>query len=262
MKKVLHLILILGMFLSSLCFGAGLFCAEAMKKDHLLEAVQRVDMVEIVKSEMGDQYELIGELLDTKEFKSILSTYTDGLIDYIADGSGTIDISREQLRELFTNYSSILLEQYPELAFLPTDKFIDFLTESVNVEKILPSYEEVMAQMPVEALTIIKWMKAPWLVAGSLGVFLICGMIYLAGDIKGALRSIGCVLLMSGGIMLFASGAEGFIFSLSEMQKYVLAKPAVSYIIQLLRPIASAYMAAGLLAMGSSFMIKKGGRAT
>ena len=257
MKKLLHFVLILGMFLGSLSFGVGLFCAKATKKENLSEAIQQINMVEIVKAEMGDRYELIGELLDTKEFKSILGTYTDGLIDYVADGSGKINITEQQMRDLFTNYSSILLQQYPELAFLPTDRFIDFLVENVNVESVLPSYAKVMEKMPTEALTVIKWMKAPGLVAGSLALFLVCTILYLVCDVKAALISAGGTVLISGVILFLVANAEEIIFSLPEMTRYLQAKPVIAYMLTLLIPIASMFIIFGALLMGISVIMNQ-----
>lgn len=245
MKKLSRFMLCVLMFCGAFFFGIGIFCTEATKKENLARAIHQMDMVAVVKSEMGDKYELIGQLLDTDEFKDIVGTYTDGFINYMVDGYGEVSISKEQVRQLFSNYSSILLEQYPELAFLPTERFVDFLTESVEVEKLLPSYEQLAKKVPTSMLATLKILKSPWLVAGSLAVFLFALIAYLAMDIKKAFNMSSVILLMVAGVWLFLSGATDLLLAMDQMQPYQFLRPVLVDLLLHFKPLATSYALIG-----------------
>lgn len=256
MKKGMKVIFILGMFLSASLFGVGLFFHRVLEKPAMQAAFQQMDMVALVKNEIGERYEIIGELLDTEEFKDIISSYSDGFIDYILEGNEDIYVSKEQIRELFTNYSEILLEEYPELSILPTSKFVNFLVESIDVEKMLPSYEKMLAYVPSEALAMIKIVNSPLWFALTLALFLLCLIGYLILDMRRALLYAGGVVLLVAAINLFVAMNSERIFDRVNLKEYELFKPVLIYLCTYFQPIARNYLFIGLLLNAFGLFLK------
>lgn len=256
MKKILKVILVLLMICGSSLFGVGLFFEKVYEKTILKEAINQLDMVEIVKDEMGERYEMIGELLDTDEFKDILSSYSDGFINYILEGKDEMTISKEQISRLFTNYSSILLKEYPELSFLPTEKFVNFLVESVDMRNFLPTYEKMMTYVPQKVLWVMKTVHSPLWMAGSLALTLFSWIIYLVLDKKGAMLFVGGTLVFSGVafVMIALNGAS--IFEWIDLNKYDLMKPALIFMCTYFKPIGNVYVFVGMVMMGIGLLMK------
>lgn len=233
------------MFLGASLFGAGLFLDRILEKEAMKEAFQTLDMVEIVKNEIGERYEIIGELLDTEEFKDIISTYSDGFIDYILEGDDKMKVSKEQIRKLFTNYSEILLAEYPELSILPTSKFVNFLVESIDIEKMLPSYEKMLKYVPENALKVMKLVHSPLFFACSLALFLFSLVGYLALDKYHALLYGGEVILVLAMLFMAIVLYREQIFNHLDLKEYALIKPAMIYLCTYLKPIAKMYLFVG-----------------
>lgn len=247
MKKIGTVVLVLLMLGGSLGFGIGLFCFEVSKKETIAQAIDTIDMAEMVQSEMGDRYALVGKLMDTAEFKAILSTYTDGLVNYIVNGYGEVNIDKEQVRALFTNYSEVLLKDYPEFAFLPTAKLIDFLVDSLDFNELLPSYAEVYEKVPTEVVETVQLMRSPMIVAGSLAVFLFSSIGLIWFNHRQAFCWLGIVLLLSGCVFLLASYSTDWLFTLEKLADYQMFKEAGRVCLINFLPLAKGYLLAGFV---------------
>lgn len=260
MKKMLQILFVLLMFCGGLSFETCLYAREVTQKEMLEAALGQLDMVAIVQTEMGEQYQLLGTLMDTDEFRDIVSTYTDGLIEYMIDGQTTVEITSEQLRPLFSHYSEILLTQYPELAFLPTDQFIDFLLGSMDINALLPSYETLVGEIPVEVQTLVKVVRSAKMTALSLAVFLVGLIGSLVFSLPGGLFWCGMSFLLQAGLVCWISYSEDFIFQLAACQPYLQLKPAVVWLLRHGLRYAQLNLIIGCMSLGIALITRKRGK--
>lgn len=247
LKKIGAVLLAILMLCGSFGFGIGLFCLEISQKETIAQALDTIDMAQLVETEMGDRYALIGKLMDTAEFKDILSTYTDGLVNYIVNGEGEVNVDKEQVRALFTNYSEVLLNDYPEFAFLPTSKLIDFLVDSIDFNTLLPSYDEVSEKVPVDVINTVQVMRSPLIVAGSLAVFLFSSIGLLCLSHHHAFWWMGIVLIISGCSYLCAAYSTDWLFALEKLADYQMFKEAGRVCLGKFFPLAKYYLLSGLV---------------
>lgn len=255
MKKGLIVILTIISTIGALFFGVGTFCRTIEKPENLKMALAYLDISAIIQEEMGEEYAFFGDLLNTTEFKAILSSYTDGLVTYIVEGKEEIPITKEQVRDLFTNYSSTLLQQYPHLSFLPTDKFVDFLVENVDLTEHLPQYHEVVEKIPEKYLVVIQVLESPVSVALSLAVFLCFAIALMVVSPRRSYFVLPLMIICLG--VLF--GVIGFglvpLDNLTEVAAYPWLKPFLTHLLSYFIPLSFGYMGTGVIFLMIGYFI-------
>lgn len=245
MKKCFSILLALVMFLGALGFGIGIFSHAFQQPDNLRKALAKLDVQSIVVSELGKEYAFLGDLLDTPELKIILSSYTDGLVDYIVNGKEEIPVTKEEIRALFMTYSSTLLKQYPQLAFLPTEKFVDFMVEEIDLKDFLPSYQALIDKIPANYqpyLAVVKVLASPFLIALSLGAFLFALLVLLMISRDFAFKVGPLILFIAGGLFSMVVFWRQDLYKAFGLEAYSYLWPMLSYMLAYFIPIAIGYL--------------------
>lgn len=259
MKKILSYLFTMTMFLGAIGFGTSVFCRTVVKEEHLKEAIDYLDIEKIVVNEMGENYAFMGDLLNTSEAKAILSSYTDGLVAYIIDGNENIPITKDQIHDLFSAYSSTLLQQYPQLSFLPTDKFVDFMVEEIDFTSFLPQYKDLVQHIPNQYLELIKVLQSSLTQALCLAIFLFSGILVLVLNPHFIYKAISLSLVMASllfGILAFHGEA---FYPLIGLDNYSYLWEMMTHILSYLKPLILVYVILGMLMFSIGYFIERKG---
>lgn len=151
MKIFIKGLLSILMSLSLMGIIMTVFVEKIYTPTYLNQAVDTLDLMQMVEQNVSGEYAKVLEpIMETEEFKTIVYDYAHAFVENLCGYETTYEITDEQETILFTLYSSTLLEKYPQLKILPTDLFIDFLVDRIDLNSYLPTFEELKAKIPSE----------------------------------------------------------------------------------------------------------------
>lgn len=247
MKKGWAYFFSLTAILGAIIFGLGIYARTITRPKHLRTILGNLDIAGIVESELGTEYAFVGELLDTPELKSMISSYTDGLVDYITEGKEEIPISKEEIRDLLTHYSGMLWENYPHLSFLPKDEFVDFLVDHIDLAQMLPSYGELTNQIPEPYLILVRFFSSASCLALSLALFLFSSLLLFLTKVKRVDYYYAAILAIPGiGFGLLGVG-RSWLFSIFHLADAARFQPIFETLLAYFVPLAASYIGCAIL---------------
>lgn len=169
--------LILGISIFSLVIS--LYLERIYTPFYLNQAIDKIDLVVLLEDKIDIEYKNIKEtLLNSEEFKIIVYDYAHAFVENLCGYPISYTISDEQERDLFTLYSSDFLKKYPQLSFLPTELFIDFLVERIDLNEYLPTFTQLQQQIPKEIFYYHKRLTSLTFRMICIGIILVAFLLY------------------------------------------------------------------------------------
>ena len=180
MKLVGKCICVCIMIISLSFLLMSFFVERLYQPTYIQRVIDQIDLMSIVEEQISDDYKkAIDKLKDTKEFQTIVYDYAHAFGLYLYNGNETYSVSEVQEKELFTQYSSIFLKQYPQLQLLPANLFIEFLVERIDLNDYLPTFESLKDEIPIEYWDYLNLILDKTNRIKCIIIFLIAYIVYL-----------------------------------------------------------------------------------
>lgn len=145
MKVILKVTLVLMMSFSMLMLFGSFFVEKMYTPIHLTKSIENIDFTLLVEEKVPNEFK---SLVKTEEFQMILDDYINAFIYYLCDDKTTYTITDETEKMIFEVYSDAFLKKYPQLSFLPSELFVDFLVDRIDLNAFLPSFEDLKKEIP------------------------------------------------------------------------------------------------------------------
>lgn len=180
MKLLVKIICIFILTISTIFISIDWYVDRMFQRVNVEQLVQEIDLMPIVESKIDHKYKkIIGKVSQTEEFQSIVYDYATSFILYLYNNHETYVISEEVETNLFKQYSDLFLAEYPQFSFLPTNMFVEFLVEKIDLNIYLPSFEELKSEIPSDYLHYLEIFKSENLKMKVITIMVISFILYV-----------------------------------------------------------------------------------
>lgn len=249
LNRMLETVFVAVLFVSSLALAGTVFVRSSLSQQRLEELAASLSLKDFIEPGTSEELnEIVGNFIDSPELKEILTTYGYGLIEYVVDGETDVTVSKEQEIALIKAHQDEILAAIPGSNLIPADRIVDFILQNVDLSALLPSYAQVMAEIPTEYVTILRVFNSSTLLYGLIALMLasIISLGLVKRHVYHWLRPTGLTFLAAGIICVLVPGIVQ-VSHVLDAYAFGNINGTIMLALQYLGGIANYMIAAGIL---------------
>ena len=205
LNRMLEVVFVAVLFVSSLALAGTVFVRSSLTQQRLEKLAASLSLKDFIEPGTSDELnQIVANFIDSPELKDILTTYGYGLLEYVVEGQTEVSVSKEQEIALVEAHQDAILAAIPGANLIPADRIVDFILQNLDLNTLLPSYAEVMTQIPSEYVTILRVFNSSTLLYGLVALMLasIIALGLVKRHVYHWLRPTGLTFLAAGLICL------------------------------------------------------------